>query len=213
MARLKDKLAEAESIKAYIRERKQLLRQQLSQYAGFTKELQKMNKQVYYYSQQLMEYKQAFSDKRKAEQKAMEVIKQIPAFNDFMQRHSQLAGLFGIQGSTASAQNLEGMQTRSQVEQLIQQRLGSGPNASAVVSQQMAEARSKFDELKSKFPDLDNAAEMPDFKPSEMKTKRLLQRLEFGSNIQLQRSNKFFPLPVILLGRLPINSTRTEALV
>lgn len=198
---LKDKLAQAEQIKAYIRERKQLLKEQLSQYTGFTKDLQKMNKEAYYYAQQLKEYKEVFKDKKKAEQKAMEVIKKIPAFNDFMQKHSQLASLFNIQGATASAPNLEGLQTRNQVEQLIQQRLGSGPNASAAVSQQMAEARSKFDELKSKFPDLDNAAEMPDFKPKEMKTKSFLQRLEFGSNIQFQRSNKFFPSTGDLAGQ------------
>lgn len=198
---LKDKLAQAEQIKAYIRERKQLLKEQLSQYTGFTKDLQKMNKEAYYYAQQLKEYKEVFKDKKKAEQKAMEVIKKIPAFNDFMQKHSQLASLFNIQGATASAPNLEGLQTRNQVEQLIQQRLGSGPNASAAVSQQMAEARSKFDELKSKFPDLDNAAEMPDFKPKEMKTKSFLQRLEFGSNIQFQRSNKFFPTTGDLAGQ------------
>jgi hypothetical protein len=41
----------------------------------------------------------------------------------------------------------------------------------------MEAARSQFDQLKNKFPDLDNAAEMPDFKPNEMKTKSLLQRL------------------------------------
>jgi hypothetical protein len=198
---LKDKLAQAEQIKAYIRERKQLLKEQLSQYTGFTKDLQKMNKEAYYYAQQLKEYKEVFKDKKKAEQKAMEVIRKIPAFNDFMQKHSQLASLFNIQGATASAANLEGLQTRNQVEQLIQQRLGSGPNASAAVSQQMAEARSKFDELKSKFPDLDNAAEMPDFKPKEMKTKSFLQRLEFGSNIQFQRSNKFFPTTGDLAGQ------------
>jgi hypothetical protein len=198
---LKDKLAQAEQIKAYIRERKQLLKEQLSQYTGFTKDLQKMNKEAYYYAQQLKEYKEVFKDKKKAEQKAMEVIKKIPAFNDFMQKHSQLASLFNIQGATASAQSLEGLQTRTQVEQLIQQRIGSGPNASAAVSQQMAEARSKFDELKSKFPDLDNAAEMPDFKPKEMKTKSFLQRLEFGSNVQFQRSNKFFPTTGDLAGQ------------
>lgn len=198
---LKDKLAQAEQIKAYIRERKQLLKEQLSQYTGFTKDLQKMNKEAYYYAQQLKEYKEVFKDKKKAEQKAMEVIKKLPAYNNFMQQHSQLASLFNIQGATASAQSLEGLQTRSQVEQMIQQRIGSGPNASAAVSQQMAEARSKFDELKSKFPDLDNAAEMPDFKPKEMKTKSFLQRVEFGSNIQFQRSTKFFPTTGDLAGQ------------
>lgn len=199
---LKDKLAQAEQIKAYIRERKQLLKEQLSQYTGFTKDLQKMNKEAYYYAQQLKEYKEVFKDKKKAEQKAMEMIKKLPAFNDFMSKHSQLASLFNIQGATASAQSLEGLQTRNQVEQLIQQRLGGGPNAGAAVSQQMAEARSRLNELKSKFPDLDNAAEMPDFKPKEMKTKSFLQRLEFGSNIQFQRSTQFFPTTSDLAGQV-----------
>ncbi|MET3876443.1 hypothetical protein [Chitinophaga sp. OAE865] len=198
---LKERLAQAEQIKAYIRERKQLLKEQLSQYTGFTKDLQKLNKQAYYYVQQINEYKEVFKDRRKAEQKAMEVIRKIPAFNDFMQKHSQIASLFNIQGATTSAQSLEGLQTRSQVEELIQQCLGSGPNASAAVSQQMAEAHSRFNELKSKFPNLDNAAEMPDFKPKEMKTKRFLKRLEFGSNIQFQRSNRFFPTTSDIAGQ------------
>ena len=199
---LKDKLEQAEQIKTYIRERKQLLKEQLSQYNGFTKDLQKINKEAYYYAQQLKEYKEVFKDKKKAEQKAMEMIKKLPAFNDFMSKHSQLASLFNIQGAATAAQGLDGMQTRNQVEQLIQQRLGGGPNAGAAVSQQMAEARSRFDELKSKFPDLDNAAEMPDFKPKEMKTKSFLQRLEFGSNIQFQRSTQFFPTTSDLAGQV-----------
>lgn len=198
---LKDKLQQAEEIKAFIRERKQLLKEQLSQYTGFTKNLQKMNKEAYYYAQQLKEYKEVFKDKKKAEQKALEIIRKVPAFNNFMQKHSQLASLFNLPSGGDVSQSLEGLQTRAQVEQLIQQRIGSGPNAGAAVSQQMAEARSRFDELKSKFPDLDNAAEMPDFKPNEMKTKSFLQRLEFGSNIQFQRSNKFFPTTGDLAGQ------------
>ncbi|WP_236652843.1 apolipoprotein A1/A4/E family protein [Chitinophaga vietnamensis] len=200
---LKEKLQAAEEIKAYIRERKKLLQEQLSQYTGFTKDLQKMNKEAYYYAQQLKEYKEIFKDKKKAERKVMEAITKVPAFNDFMQKHSYLASLFNIQGGGGGATpNLEGLQTRSQVERLIQQRIGNGPNASAAVSQQMAEARSKFDELKSKFPDLDNAGEMPNFKPNEMKTKSFLQRLEFGSNIQFQRSTKFFPSTSDLAGQV-----------
>ncbi|MGN7819535.1 hypothetical protein HGH92_05030 [Chitinophaga varians] len=202
MDALKDKLQQAEAIKSFIRERKQQLKEQLSQYTGFTKDLQKMNKEAYYYAQQLKEYKEVFKDKRKAEQKAMEIIKKVPAFNDFMQKHSQIAGLFNLQGGSANPQDLAGLQTRSQVEQLIQQRLGGGPNAGAAVGQQMAEARSRINELKSKFPDLDNAADMPNFKPKELKTKSFLQRLEFGSNIQFQRSTKFFPTTSDLAGQV-----------
>lgn len=199
---LQAQLQQAEQIKAYIRERKQQLKEQLMQYTGFTKDLEKFNKEAYYYGQQLKEYKALLKDKKKAEAKALEVLKKVPAYNDFLQKHSQLAGLFNFSAAGA-APNLEGLQTRSQVEQLIQQRLGGGgPNAQAAVSQQMSQARERFNELKDKFPDVDNAADMPGFKPNEMKTKSFLQRLEFGGNMQFARSTQYFPTTSDIAGQV-----------
>jgi len=201
---LQSRLQEAEQIKAYIRERREQLKEQLAQYAGFTKDLQNINKEASYYSQQLKEYKELLKDKKKAEQKALETLKKLPPYNDFLQKHSQLASLFNLSGASADvAQSLEGLQTRNQVEQLIQQRLaGSGPDARAAVSQQMLQARARFDELKKKFPDVDNAADMPDFKPNEMKTKSFLQRLEFGGNMQFARSTQFYPTTSDIAGQV-----------
>lgn len=193
---LQSKLQQAENIKKYISERKQLLKSQLSQYTSLTKDLQKINKEAYYYAQQLKEYKEVFKDSKKAEKKAMELLQKVPAYKDFISRNSQLASLFNFPSSSGGdlAQSLEGLQTRAQVDQLLQQRIGSGgPNARQAITQQMEAARSQFDELKKNFPDLDNAGEMPDFKPKELKTKSLLQRLEFGTNVQFQRSTQFFP--------------------
>ncbi|MVT08690.1 hypothetical protein GO493_10490 [Chitinophaga sp. ysch24] len=198
---LQGKLQQADQIKAYIREHKQELKQQLSQYTGFTKDLQKYNKEAYYYGQQINEYKAVLKDKKKAEAKAMEMLKKVPAYNDFIKKNSQLASLFNLAGSS-SAQSLEGLQTRSQVEQLVQQRLGNNPAAQQAVSQQMEQARSQFNELKSKFPDLDNAGDMPDFKPNEMKTKSFLQRLEFGGNIQFQKSSRYYPTTTDIAGQV-----------
>lgn len=193
---LQSKLQQAEQVKNYIRERKQQLKAQLSQYTNMTKDLQKINKEAYYYAQQINEYKSVFKDKKKAEAKAMELLKKVPAYKDFISRNSQLASLFNLSsGSGANLeQSLEGLQTRAQVDQMLQQRLGSGgPNARQAIAQQMEAARSQFEELKKNFPDLDNAGDMPDFKPKEMKTKSFLQRLEFGTNVQFQRSSQFFP--------------------
>jgi len=199
---LQAQLQQAEQIKAYIRERKQQLKEQLAQYAGFTKDLEKFNKEAYYYGQQLKEYKELLKDKRKAEAKALEMLKKIPAYNDFLRKNSQLAGLFNFSAANAT-QSLEGLQTRAQVEQLIQQRLGGGgPNAQAAVSQQMSQARERFNELKDKFPDVDNAADMPGFKPNEMKTKSFLQRLEFGGNMQFARSTQYFPTTSDIAGQV-----------
>ncbi|UYQ91075.1 hypothetical protein MKQ68_13330 [Chitinophaga horti] len=213
---LQAKLQYAEQVKTYIRERREQLKNQLSQYTAFSKDLQKLNKEAYYYAQQVREYKEVFKDRKKAEAKALELLQKTKAFNNFMEKNSQLAGLFNMRQLTGGSgmssadleQSLAGLQTRTQVEQLIQQRMGgaaaggSGPNANAAVSQQMDAARAQFDELKKNFPDVDNAAEMPDFKPNEMKTKSFLQRLEFGGNVQFQRSNQYFPTTSDIAGQV-----------
>lgn len=200
---LQGKLQQADQIKAYIREHKKQLKEQLAQYAGFTKDLQKINKEAYYYGQQVNEYKSMLKDRKKAEAKAMELLKKMPAYNDFLRKNSQIASLFNLgAGGNNTAQSLEGLQTRSQVEQMIQQRLGNSPDARAAVGQQMDQARSQLNELKSKFPDLDNAGDMPDFKPNPMKTKSFIQRLEFGGNIQFQKSNRYFPTTADIAGQI-----------
>jgi hypothetical protein len=201
VADLQGSLQQADEIKAYIREHKQQLKEQLSQYTGFTKDLQKMNKEAYYYGQQVTEYKSLLKDKKKAEAKALELLKKMPTYNDFLQRNSRLAGLFNLSGSAGTAQSLEGLQTRSQVDQLIQQRIGISPSAQQAVSQQMEQARTHFNDMKSKFPELDNAGDMPDFKPNPMKTKSLLQRLEFGGNVQFQKSSRYYPTTTDIAGQ------------
>lgn len=198
---LRGRLQQVDDIKVYIREHKQQLQEQLKQYTGFTKNLQKMNKEAYYYGQQVNEYKSLLKDKKKAETKAVALLKKMPAYNDFIQKHSQLGSLFGLIASGNVAQSMEGLQTRTQVEQLIQQRVGSSPSAQQAVGQAMDQARSQFSELKSKFPDLDNSADMPDFKPNPLKTKSFLQRMEFGGNIQFQKSNKYFPTYADIAGQ------------
>ncbi|UYQ94808.1 hypothetical protein MKQ68_06850 [Chitinophaga horti] len=207
MQALQAKLQFAEQVKSYIRERRQQLRNQLSQYSAFSKDLQKLNKEAYYYAQQVKEYKEVFKDRKKAEAKAIALLQKTKAFNSFMEKNAQLANLFnfnpgGVTNSEDLARSLEGLQTRSQVESLIQQRMGGGPNANVAVGQQMDAARAQFDELKKNFPDVDNVAEMPEFKPNEMKTKSFLQRLEFGGNVQFQRSSQYFPTTGDIAGQV-----------
>jgi hypothetical protein len=199
---LRGKLQQTDEIKSYLREHKKQLQEQLKQYTGFTKDLQKINKEAYYYGQQINEYKSLLKDKKRAEKKAVALLKKMPAYNDFIQKHSQLGSLFNLMASEDVAQSVAGLQTRSQVEQLIQQRVGSTPSAQQAVSQAMDQARTQFNELKSKFPDLDNGADMPDFKPSPLRTKNFLQRLEFLGNIQFQKSSRYYPTTSDIAGQV-----------
>ena len=199
---LQTQFQQAEEIKQFIKERKQYLKDQLGK-LGLAKELKQLNKQAYYYSAQVNEYKQLLKDHKKAEQKAIELLSKTRLFKDFLRKNSQLASLFRLPGDpndpTAMA-SLAGLQTRAQVNGLIQQQIAAGgPNAQAQFSQNMQQAQSRLNELKNKLSKLGNGGsdelDMPEgFKPNGQRTKSFLQRIEWGANIQSQKSNGYFPV-------------------
>lgn len=199
VASLAAQLQHAGQVRGYIRMHKQVLQQQLAKYAGFSKDLQQVSKTAYYYTHQLNEYKTLLKDKKKAEIKALAVLRTIPAFSDFLQKHTEIATFFN---QVAAHANLDGLQTRSQVAQFIQQRLGNDPAGRQAAAQQLEEAGGRLNQLKDKFPVLDNTADIPDFRPDPMKTKSLLQRLEPGGNIQFQRSGNYYPATSDIAGQI-----------
>jgi len=197
---LQSKFQSADEAKEFIRQRKQQLKDALSRYSnslGLKKYLDEYNKEVYYYSQQVREYKEILNDPEKLEQKALTLLNQLPAFRDFMKNNSQLAGFFNIAGNYGTAQGVEGLQTREQVQQLIQGQIGSGgPNAMASLQSSMESAHQQLDQFKDKLSALGGGSgdiDMPDFKPNNQKTKPFLKRLELGTNLQTTRSSYFFP--------------------
>ncbi|RAJ06713.1 hypothetical protein LX64_01840 [Chitinophaga skermanii] len=199
---LQSKFEEVQQVRQFIAQRKQYLQSQLGQYTDLKKYLSKYNQAAYSYVQQVQEYKDILQDRKKIEKKVVELVKNSKQFKELIQQNSLIASLFNFQNTGGTA-SLEGLQTRSQVEQLIQQRLGGampgaggggGSNdATAALRDQMSSARERMETLRNQFPGLDNAAEMPNFKPNEMKQKRFLQRLEYGTNMQFQKNNQYFP--------------------
>ena len=200
---LEGQLQKAETIERFIRERKQLLKEQLGN-LGFARELKKLNKQAYYYSQQVSEYKEILKDSKKAERKAIELLSRTKQFQDFMRQHSQLASLFRLPGdpNDPTAQvSLAGLQTRAQVNQLIQQQIGSAPGAMQQFQQNVQEAQSHLQEIKNKISQFTGEGsigssdmEIPGgFKPNNQKSKSFFKRLELGTNMQSQKASGFFP--------------------
>jgi len=197
---LESQFGKAEEIKQFLKQRRQYLRQQLEN-TGLAKELKAFNKEVYYYSAQVNEYKQVLKDQKKAEKKALELLSKTQLFKDFMKKNSLLASLFRLPGDPNDPQfqaSLAGLQTRSQVNNLVQQQISAGgPNAQAQFSQNMQQAQSQLNALKDKLSKFGSSDEldMPDgFKPNNQKTKTFLQRIEYGATIQSQKSNQFFPV-------------------
>ncbi len=188
---LEAQLKQAENVKEFIRQRKEYLKQQLQQY-HLGSALKNYNKEAYYFTQQINDYKAILDDPEKIEQKALALLRKIPAFEKFMQEHGALAGLFNIPADYG--QNMAGLQTIAQVQGMMQDRITSmGPNAAQTVQQNIAAAQAELSKLRNKFSNLGDAGDMPDFKPNEQHTRSFFRRLEYGVNTQTQKSNTFFP--------------------
>ena len=197
---LQNKFQQAEEIKKFIKERRQQFKEQLER-MGFAKQLKKYNKEVYYYSARINQYKELLKDSKKAEKKAIELLSKTKLFRDFMRKNSILASLFPLAGEDPSSFGgaLAGLQTRVQVNNLIQQQLSAGgPNAQAQFSQNVQDAQSQLNELKnkvSKFGGSNSDTEFPEgFKPNPQKTKTFFQRIQLNADFQTTRHNKLFPV-------------------
>jgi len=197
---LQYKFQVSEKIKQFVRQRKELIKQNLSRFEnslGLNKYLDEYNKQVYYYSQQVREYKEILNDPDKLLQKTLVILNKFPAFGEFMKANSQLAGLFNLPDGYGSQLGVQGLQTRDQVTQLMQGQLASGgTNSITALQSNLQSAHQQLDQLKDKINLLGGGSgdiEMPDFKPNNQKTKPFLKRLELGTNLQTTRANYFFP--------------------
>lgn len=197
MQGMEGKLQQANELKAYIKERKELLKTTLAK-AGMLKDMKALNKEAYYYTAQINEYKATLKDHEKIERKALELLNKVPAFTDFMKKNSMLAGLFKMPDNYGTAESLAGLQTRASVQNMIQAKFsGSGVNPQQYIGQQMQQAQGELNKLKDKLNKAGNSngdTDMPDFKPNNQKVKTFLKRIEYGANIQSQRPNQFLPV-------------------
>jgi len=198
---LQAKLQDADQVKQFFRERKEQISQYLSSHEGLAgslgRQFQGMNQDLYYYSQQVREYKEMLNDPDALTRKALSLLNQLPAFQNFMKQNGQLAGLFGIPGNYGTSQALAGLQTRDQVSQLIQSQVAAGGSGGAAALQaNLQSAQSQLDSYKDKLNKLGSGSgdiDMPNFKPNDQKTKRFWKRLEYGTNFQTSRNSQYYP--------------------
>jgi hypothetical protein len=197
---LQSNLQQSEKIKEFLAERKNQVKELLSKYTeipgSLKNEYNKLNKTAYYYSAQVKEYKELLNNPGKLEMKVLSMLNQLPAFQVFIKEHSALSGLFNLPGNYGSAEALAGLQTREQVEQLITNQVGGGPNAGQLFGRQVQAGQQQLQQFKDKLNKLGGGSgdiEMPDFKPNNQKTKSFFQRLEYGSNLQTTRGTYNFP--------------------
>ncbi len=195
---LQSKLQTANDIQTFIREREAQLKASLAN-TGLAKELQGLNKEAFYYQQRVTEYKELLHDKKKLEAKLLATVRDLPAFQSFMQKHSYLAQLFRMPENYGTPQALVGLQTRASMQTLLSQRIAVGGNINPqqYMQQQIGGASQQLNVLKDKINKLGGSSgdmTMPDFKPNNQKTKSFLKRLEYGFNVQSEKSRYILPV-------------------
>lgn len=189
---------ELTNIKEFVRQRQLQLKEQLEQ-LGMIKELKAFNKEVYYYQQQVTELKQLLKQPDKLAQKLVSLARSQKGFTEFFSSNSILSRLFPMPSGYGTAQALQGLQARTNVQSQISQQLGMAANTDPqqFFTQQLSRAQSELNALKNKINELGgNNSDMiiPDFKPNTQRTKTFWQRIEYGLNIQSQRPNGLLPV-------------------
>lgn len=214
---LQAKMGDANQVQAFLQQRKQLIGQYLAQHGLTRGPLAKlyggMNQQVYYYSQELRQYKKMWTNPDQLTQKALAVLNRVPAFQTFMKSNSMLGALFSMPGSYSAPQAISGLQTKTQVAALVQAQTGSGGGAAAAgadaggtgglsagegaLQANLQNAQSQLDTYKSKLSALGTGngnMDVPNFKPNDQKTKTFWKRLEYGADFQTTHTNYYFPM-------------------
>jgi hypothetical protein len=112
---LEGKLQQTEEVKAFIQQRKQLIKDQLGKYTGLpegvTSCFTDFKKEAYYYSAQVKEYRALLNDPDRMVEKGLSLLSKLPAFTAFMKQNSELAALFRVPDNYGSPASLAGLQT------------------------------------------------------------------------------------------------------
>jgi hypothetical protein len=177
----------------------QMLKEKLLK-VGKINELKNLQEMVYYYKQQLNEYKSMLDKPDVIISKTLQVFQRSKVFKDFFARNSQLGQMFMIPGSSGWEEfsGNSNLQTINATSKLLKEKVGidtktflsqkqNGANSSESVMNDL----SIITQLKQK----EDSALFAFIKPNRMRDQALIKRIEFGVNAQTKRSG-YFPATI-----------------
>ncbi len=206
LLQLQNQLQQANNISAFIQQRQQQLQQSL-QVFQLEGKLMAYKKEGYYYRTQLEQYKDLLHNPDRLTTKVLSLVRDLPAFQTFFQRHSYLSTLFRMPGSSdeKTGQPIPGLQTRGEVDAAIAERLGPGASITTALTNNdvhsnpvaggMQDAQGQLGKWKNKLSGSvgnSNAAQA-DFRPNPYHNKAFFQRILLGFDLQTQSSTAFVP--------------------
>jgi len=195
---LNQKLQQAENIQNRIKAELNNIQKKFAD-AGMIKQFNTVSKEFYYYNERIRNLKSSIEQSGGIEKEVVGYLRNTKPFQNFMKQHSELAMLFPSNLPNGNQPNLTGLQTRSEIQNLISKSSGkSDIDANQLFENRIAEANQLLAEIKSRTnklginrsDDLLNA--IP--KVNTQKTKSFWNRMEYGINIQSVKANGFWPV-------------------
>jgi hypothetical protein len=195
--RMEDRFQQAKEIQQYLQNRRQYLREQLGK-LNMSKALKQYHKKLYYYQAQIKEYRNIIKQPDELERKAIDLLSQTKPFQEFLAKNSIVSAIFPGHNnarSLASRDALPGLQTSRQINEIIQQTTGIGPNNLQPLQTNVQQAQTQLQQLKSRVMEMEGNEDgsIPDFRPNHQKVKSFWNRWELGANLQSTRSNEWLP--------------------
>lgn len=209
---IESKLGNIENLEHFITARQEMLKQQLQKYPQLTANLKKINKQAYYYSGQIKQYKEALQDPSKIEETVLRTVEKLPAFQQLLQQQSALSGMFASPSlfsslvPGASVPVVNGLPSRASLQAFMQSNIPSSQLASAVqrMTQPLPGLATGLNQLQNKLNQAGGMGDqsLPDFKPNSQRTRSLWKRLEYGADFQFGKSVRYLPATAALAVKL-----------
>ncbi len=201
--RMQKELKRTEIIKGYIDERSSFLNRALGAESEFQGALGLMNRESIYFTRQIQEYRNIFTDKSFLEQKVFAFMSKAPEFSQILNA-----------GDTKTTFGSSGMKINDLIniaqadgKELLQ----SVQNGQLDISE-VAEAKdeiTKSDSLLAKSTNLiasDDSSRSNNTKntwaPNPLKTKRIIDRILFSGNMQWDKRSFFLPLSGTIAGQM-----------
>lgn len=199
---LKDRLQLSKQVEDFVKQRSTQLKACL-QNNSLSKEIVQIDKQLYYYAGSIKEVISSSDSKNKIEEKLFNTVLNSEDFQAFFKENSYLNQLFKVPGVSGSntTEVVSGIPKREDLDNFIQKenivpKQQTKSNNSVSYQNQIDVAKTEINTLKDKLNKLAcNETEFtnPDFSPNNQKTKSFLKRIEYGINIQSQRTTFHLP--------------------
>lgn len=207
---LEGRLNTIATIRYFLEQRLQVLNGVVARFPQCLGRLRELNKAAYYYSAQIAQYKSALKDPAAIETRMLQLVGRSPAFQNLMQTHGQLAGLFAPRASLTSlplstSTAVSGLPTRAMVQEYIRKNMPLFSDTTDVAAQlqskftaagtQLHESGGSPDQAAGQLPvaGLAGNAVQPAFTPNSQRTKPFGRRIEWSVDVQFGKAFSYLP--------------------